>query len=191
MKSPGKKTLLVFLILALCGGGIGLSFRSVRHHRLPPAAASQKPPRPEPIQVENAPKAGQDTADYQIILDRNLFGKSAAAPKSAGPQEQRRTLLAGLPPTSLNISLLGTIFSDTEEKRAIILDNDQKSQESYRVGDAIQGAVIKDILRGAVVLEVKNRNEMLEMSETKDQSPPLKTGAASPGTQKTVRGTRR
>ena len=176
-----KKALLALSAIALLfGSGIGLFYRVVKPTHFQPLAASHASPQSEPEPAEKTQKVDQN-ANYQIILDRNLFGKSSAAPEM---MEQRRNPLAGLPPTSLNITLLGTVFSDTEEKRAIILDNDQKTQEMYHISDPIKGTLIKDILRGAVILKGKNKDEILEMGETKDQAPGMKTDISSRRPQK-------
>jgi general secretion pathway protein C len=77
--------------------------------------------------------------------------------------------IAALEPTSLALTLLGTIAGDEESARAIIFDKKKKNQNIYRVEDTVQGAMIKQILRGKVVLRVDGRDEILYMIE--DEKP--------------------
>ncbi len=102
----------------------------------------------------------QSDRGYQAIIDRNLFG--ALEGKET---EQPLIELVNLEPTSLQLSLLGTIAGDDDAGRAIIGDRKQRTQDLYRVGDDIQGAVVKRILRGKVILRVNGRDEILTMEE--------------------------
>lgn len=101
--------------------------------------------------------------DYRIILKRNLFGPppgsgtEQAAEKEKDPDE--------LEATSLNIVLMGTISGTEGTHRAIILDKKNNEQELYETGDAIQGALVKEILRGKVILALNGKDEILDMSE--------------------------
>ena len=61
----------------------------------------------------------QRPGDYRIIQNRNIFGENA----------QKNEVLEEIPeienlePTSLNITLMGTIFGDPRNAAAIIQDN--------------------------------------------------------------------
>ncbi len=104
--------------------------------------------------------------NYQVIIDRNLFGGSLKAKET--PKEESVSL-EELDATLLDIVLLGTITGSKYERRAIILDKSTNNQELYQKGDAIQGAIIKDILRGRVVLNFRGKDEVLNMSTEKDK----------------------
>jgi len=102
--------------------------------------------------------------------------------------------IEGLQPTSLKVALLGTtqpsgaiheidkdyyrakikIFSSEEEvfqeihqqnAVAVIEEIEKKKHGIYRVGDSVQGAIVKKILRGKVILRVKDRDEILTIEE--------------------------
>ncbi|MGW8194163.1 MAG: type II secretion system protein N [Desulforhopalus sp.] len=129
---------------------------------------------PEPIadatqpQVETTGEEQNTTAqitkpDYRIILQRNLFGPPPGSDEkeSATPSEYPDDLEA----TSLNIILMGTISGTEGTHRAIILDKNLNEQELYETGDAIQGALVKEIMRGKVILALNGKDEILDMSE--------------------------
>jgi general secretion pathway protein C len=105
-------------------------------------------------------------SDYRPITQRNIFG---AEEKAAPPPEPEVTQIETLEPTTLDLSLLGTIAGDQDSARAIIFDRKKKSQNIYRVEDTVQGAVIKQIHRGKVILRVDGRDEILYMIE--DEGP--------------------
>jgi len=96
----------------------------------------------------------------RAIVDRNLFGS-----EEAKQSEIRAEEIKNLEPTSLQVSLLGTIAGDEQSARAIIEDKKTRVQNLYRTGDNIEGAVIKKILRGKVVLRIDGRDEILTMEE--------------------------
>ena len=100
--------------------------------------------------------------DYRAITGRNIFG---AEEKTAPPPVVEVEEIETLEPTTLDLSLLGTIAGDENSARAIIFDRKKKNQDIYRVEDTVQGAVIKQILRGKVVLRVDGRDEVLYMVE--------------------------
>lgn len=115
---------------------------------------------------------------YQAIIDRNIF-----ASKEQPDQEVSADQIKNLEPTSLKIRLLGTIAGDQQSARAIIEEPKQKTQNLYKTGDSIEGAVIKKILRGKVVLRVDGQDKILSMEEatasSKQETRP--TIKASPG----------
>jgi general secretion pathway protein C len=99
-------------------------------------------------------------SDYNVIDDRNIFSKIRMLDSKGYTADVEE-----LEPTSLRIRLLGTVAGDRASAVAIIEDTSKKTQEIYRVGDSVQEAVIKSILRGKVVLAVGNRDEILVMEE--------------------------
>ena len=99
--------------------------------------------------------------DFRAITDRNLFTKVEKPQK-----EPDQSKIESLEPTSLKIALMGTIVGDRENAAAVIEDTGKRKQDLYRVGDSIQNAVLKTILRGKVVLQVGDKDEILIMEET-------------------------
>ena len=101
-------------------------------------------------------------ADYQTIIDRNLFSKLSGAPVKDTDIDSR-----DIKPTSLKLTLLGTICSNGKNSAAVIEETAKKTQGLYRVGDSIQNAVIKSVFAGRVVLIVDGHDEVLAMDELK------------------------
>ena len=100
--------------------------------------------------------------DYQIINNRNIFGLSE------NRQDEKTAEVSDvdiLTPTTLKLTLLGTIAALNGEGRAIIRDDITRKQNIYREGDALQGALLKNIFRGKVVLRVDGRDEILIMKK--------------------------
>ena len=122
-----------------------------------------------------------------MIVERNIFG---ATEKSEPPPavEEKEEIIETLEETTLQLSLLGTVAGDPESGRAIILDKKVNSQNIYRVGDSVQDAEIRQILRGKVVLRRGEKDEILTMVEADDKPQP--TAAAARDTRRVSRGRR-
>lgn len=105
--------------------------------------------------------------DFRSITVRNLFGSTEVSPGGMDTEE-----IEALEPTSLKIALLGTVTGSRQNAYAVIEEVNKRRQGLYRVGDSIQDAVVKMILREKVVLRVGAKDEVLEMEEQ-----------SSPGTQ--------
>lgn len=129
---------------------------------------------PEEKQSVAPPKR---TTEDQVrsILARNLFGQVSPKDKDANAKE---TAVDDLQATTLDLVLMGTVIGDEDESRAIILEKEKKTQEIYRLGEMVQGAVLKEILRGKVVLTYNNKDEVLDMTEAAKFSPQIPAAAA-------------
>lgn len=99
--------------------------------------------------------------DFRMITDRALFGSIDKATKDVIP-----TRIETLEPTSLKVALLGTVMGHLQSSVAVIEDTRKREQGLYRVGDSIQNAVVKVILRGKVILRVGDKDEILTMEES-------------------------
>ena len=113
------------------------------------------------------------TSGFGMIVERNIFGatEKVVPPPVVEEVEQIETLEE----TTLKLSLLGTIAGDSESARAIILDQRKKNQDIYRVGDSVQDAEIRQILRGKVILRHGEKDEILTMVEGSEKpGPPSK-----------------
>lgn len=150
---------ITLVCVALVEGG----YQLFEHFVLQPAPTAKI----RDLDVESESVAGKVeqpvTRDYRIILQRNLFGP----PPGSGTAETQETTKDPdeLEATSLNIVLMGTISGTEGTHRAIILDKKDNEQELYETGDAIQGALVKEILRGKVILALNGKDEILDMSE--------------------------
>ncbi|MFH1673915.1 MAG: type II secretion system protein N [Pseudomonadota bacterium] len=116
--------------------------------------------------------------EYRAITEKNIF---FSAKEAAAIAEKNET--AGLKPTSLNVILLGTVSGGSDRDYAVIEDGTKKKQGLYKVGDTVQGAEIKKILRQKVVLRIGNNDEVLSM----DEKPKSESGTtAPPGSRKSI-----
>lgn len=120
---------------------------------LPPAAAGAQRSAPD----VDAPGSA---ADYQVIVERNLFNSGRQAVVKADPVLD----VDKLKPTDAKIRLIGTTAERDGHLYAVIEDAKTREHMMYRPGDPIQNvqnAVIKMILRTKVVLTVNGRDEVL------------------------------
>ncbi len=97
---------------------------------------------------------------YKTIIERNLFNTK----REAGP-EVAQAYIETLKPTELKLKLLGTVTGDASKAYAVIEETKGKKQDLYRIGDTIQDATIKRILRAKVVLQVNGKDEILELED--------------------------
>ena len=92
--------------------------------------------------------------------------------------EATEELVESLEETTLQLALLGTVAGDAASARAIIMDQKERSQDIYRVGDTVQDAEIRQILRGRVILRRGEKDEVLSMAEGDDTA---QAAPAGPG----------
>ncbi len=98
---------------------------------------------------------------YAAIVDRNLFN-TKGTPVAVSPKTVN---VEGLQQTSLNLKLWGTVTGEKEETFAVIEESGTRQQNLFRVGDTVQEAMVKLILREKVVLNVKGKDEILELEK--------------------------
>jgi general secretion pathway protein C len=137
----------------------------------------------EPLPIRRQQKRS-DLSTFRAIMDRNIFGASHMASKEGEALE-----IEALQPTSLKIVLLGTVTGNDQDARAIIEETDKHKQGLYKLGDTVQNALIKAILRGKVVLRVGDKDEILAMEEsdrTKAGGQMASKGSESAGSTITV-----
>ena len=97
---------------------------------------------------------------YKPIIKRNIFGSGEDVSKEIRTEE-----IENLQPTTLKLALLGTVSGNQQNTFAVIEEINKKKQALYRVGDSVQGAIVKKILRGKVILRVEGRDEILTIEE--------------------------
>lgn len=110
----------------------------------------------------------QPLSHYNPILERDLFkiGKEEIIPENKPSGED----VDDLENTKLKLKLWGTVSGDPEKAYAVIEDIQKREQNLYRVGDTIQEATVKMVLREKVVLTVNGKDVKLTMEEL-DQTP--------------------
>ncbi len=105
-------------------------------------------------------------ARYAKISQRALMG-GPTYEREEKKEEIDEEEIAALKPTSLSIVLLGTVSGPERVAFAVMEEKGKKKQGLYQTGDEIQGALVKKVLRGKVILEVKGKDEILEMAQAK------------------------
>ncbi len=125
----------------------------------------------EPDTFRAAPSARAEKSEpqplthYQPVVDRNLFQTKATA--AVIPQTVD---VEGLQQTNLKLKLWGTVTGGEKQAYAVIEETAKRTQNLFRVGDNIQNATLKLILREKVVLSVKGRDEVLEIEKPADRA---------------------
>ncbi|MGD2186072.1 MAG: type II secretion system protein GspC [Desulfobacterales bacterium] len=99
-------------------------------------------------------------SQYRAITQRNLFN---TRPDIEAPAQAIN--LDDLKKTDLNLKLWGTVTGQDHRAYAVIEDTKTRQQNLYRIGDSIQNATVKLILRQKVVLSVNDSDEILGMEE--------------------------
>jgi len=97
---------------------------------------------------------------YSAITKRNLFNTN---PDIKAPTQALN--VDNLKKTDLNLKLWGTVTGQDRRAYAVIEDTKTRKQQLYHLGDSIQDATVKLILRQKVVLSVGDRDEILGMEE--------------------------
>jgi general secretion pathway protein C len=104
----------------------------------------------EEIVIEQAPQVKNrkrpPLKDFRVVMDRNIFGSKEKAAEGIKPTD-----IETLEPTTLKVALLGTVTGSQENAVAVIEETDKRKQGLYRVGDSVQDAIVKMILRGKVL----------------------------------------
>ena len=117
------------------------------------------------IVMEPLPKAEESKrsplSSFQVITERNLFGSLDKASEAVNEEE-----IEALEPTSLKIALIGTVTGNEQNAFAVIEETVKRKQGLYKIGDSVQNATVKKILREKVVLRVGTKDEILTMEES-------------------------
>ncbi|MCD4675062.1 MAG: hypothetical protein K8S18_03590 [Desulfobacula sp.] len=110
---------------------------------------------------------------YDIIVKRNLFKVEVEAKEEpSGNQEPEDKEPEKLEATNLKLVLWGTVTGESEVY-AVIEDKKMRQQGLYDVGDSIQGAKVKKILKHEVILTYQGKDQILEMeTDNKNVSRP-------------------
>ena len=109
---------------------------------------------------------------YGAIAKRNLFNTRP----DAATVPAKTINVDNLKETDLKLKLWGTVTGEGRRAYAVIEDTKTRQQNLYRIGDSVQDATLKLILRQKVVLSVNDRDEVLGMEEAGT----AKRGASGP-----------
>jgi general secretion pathway protein C len=108
-------------------------------------------------------KQGIDKKLINIIVKKNLFKVEIEQKEEPfvelGKEEKESETLE---PTNLKLVLWGTVTGQ-ENVYAVIEDKKVRKQALYQIGDLIQGAELKKILRNKVILLFQGKDQFLEV----------------------------
>lgn len=145
----------VFLIAATIYFGINafyITTASKLDHVRPAISTGKKISLPEEGTV-------RPISYYNSIIERNLFNTKKKTNKI------ETVNIEALKQTDLKLKLWGTVTGERGKTYAVIEEQKEKKQNLYKVGDTIQNAKLKIILREKVVLNVNGKDEILEIEK--------------------------
>jgi general secretion pathway protein C len=122
---------------------------------------SPAPPPAEAIAARETAEATHPVSFYRSIARRDLF-QTRKEPEKPAPQAVD---IASLKQTDLNLKLWGTVSGEPESAFAVIEETAKREQDLYMIGDSVQNALVKMILREKVVLTVNGKDEILTMED--------------------------
>lgn len=160
-----RVTVKLFLIFVLVYAGVSFWYGRLEKRLLVPATAVA-PRIAQAGPPEKTKQVLQKTSNYQIILTRNIF-EAVLEQKNLEPKEKEPEKVVEKEPeeTTLKLVLQGTVSGAERDARAIIVDQKDKKQDIYQIGDAVQGALITSIERGKVILEVNGKKQLLVIKD--------------------------
>ena len=170
MSSFTKTVIIPILLITIFCISVVEGFYFFGEKYLQTRDSSSKPP-PASVSAADREQIIKDVkkpADYSVITRRNLF----ASRKDAGIKNQQVEPLTTLEQSSMEVVLMGTVSGAGGGERAVIYDKKDKKQDLFQVGDYIQQAIIKQILRGKVILNLNGKDEMLDISEARNVAVP-------------------
>ena len=151
------------LLLIACAVYFGVKgFYNVSASHLDPVFPSKTDNRPV---MQSNDTIHRPLSNYRIIVERNLFNT-----KTGGDQQPKKLDLETLKPTDLKLKLLGTVSGDKKDTFAVIEEVGGRQQNLYRIGDTIQSATLKTILRGKVILNVNGEDQILGIEKDSGSS---------------------
>ncbi len=103
---------------------------------------------------------------YQVIITRNLFQTNSTS-NNGGPNKPPPPVVTK--EAELNLKLWGTFSGSTRKNYAVIEDPKERKQSLYTVGDTIQNALIKHILREKVIINVNGEDQYLALEKDKNK----------------------
>lgn len=151
----------LLLLTAAVYFGVSI-FYAILVARLDSAVPPMSSAAAEAVAEGDAPSS---MADYQIIVDRNLFNSGRQALAGADKAGSPGLDVDKLKQTEIKARLWGTGTGRDGQAYAVIEDQKTREQLLYRPGDTIQNATVKMVLREKVVLTVSGRDEVLTQEE--------------------------
>ena len=154
-------TLLNVLLITAAVFFMVKAFYKVAGAKIDPAPPSKAAARHV---IPNEASTRHPLSDYRAVMDRNLFKT-----KTGTGGRPEKLDIESLTPTDLKLKLLGTVTGDEKEAYAVIEDTAVRRQNLYKIGDTIQDATLKMILREKVVLNVNGKDEILGIEKVREE----------------------
>ena len=126
----------------------------MNYGEIPPADVQPSAARP-------AETVSHPLSHYKDIETRNLFKTKEEEKKDDTPPPE--TDVDQLKETELKLKLWGTVTGDPDRAYAVIEESKQKKQNLYHIGDTVEDAVVKQILREKIIITFKGKDETLSM----------------------------
>jgi len=160
---------LFLLLFVLLGISLGHLISTALGIYLVPSGPKTRAPSEERAVVREKPSL----ADYEIILQRNIFDSSAKGTATFSPQEKEpeKNAATAKPAARADLKLLGTVSAE-EGSLAMIEAN--RSIDLYRLGDEVPGGgKIGEITRNMVTIQNRDGSEeILSLYETGEAGSP-------------------
>lgn len=165
------------VITALAAAAAHFGYQELEKRLLAASCLPAPPAGPADLREDSAgpvsePDALPAAQNFQIIISRDIFRSTAAKQENKRPEpEPAPPPVETVLPTTLNLTLAGTVLGSGQISRAIIINNTgrDRQQQLLQIGDGVPGAaaVIKEIDWESVTLEVNGREEILTMAKPK------------------------
>jgi len=136
-----------------------------------------------------SPARSRPLSAYKAIEKRNLFDVRINEPTPTPAPASTEVDVGTLQKTDLKLKLFGTILYDSGNC-AIIADN-KKKQRLYRVGDSVENAIVKMILREKVILNVNGNDEILKIEKVlSSKKKTIKSSVAKSAKRKSLKSSK-
>ena len=169
-------TLNLLFLTAAVYLGVGAFYKTVTARIDAPAAGRTAAPSAE----NRSETAARPLSEYRAIAGRNLFRTGDDSEPVTAPEPVEAPPVTELQETRLQAKLWGTVTGDDDRAYAVIQEPRKREQNLFRVGDTLEGATVKRILREKVVLTVNGQDEILSMEKTPGTGGPAVARAAAP-----------
>jgi len=154
-----QRSLTILNLLLIAGAvylGVSAFSKITAKDQDRPDLSGSVPEKASSLQTETR----QPMSYYSIISGRSLFNTQPAA-----EIKDESIDIGALKKTDLRLKLWGTVTGDEARAYAVIEETGKREQNLYRVGDTVQQATVKIILREKVVINVEGKDEILEIEE--------------------------
>lgn len=153
----------LFVIALIAYFCVGIFYQFAGAQIIPTDNVSEATTNAAPARVG---KNNQSLSSYRPVLDRDLFD-TVKIPQA--PPKEEDLNVDELEETELNLKLWGTVSGIDESAYAVIEDIQKREQNLYRIGDTIQNATVKKIMREKVVLNRDGKDEILAMEKLEQE----------------------